>query len=309
MTTPRPMDTHIDNAEVVATLRSFIHAPVLPHIILYGPSGIGKTHLARMFIQEYFDVHGIPRDQQQKYTLAVPSSDDRGIKFVRTQVRDFAKEYHQGSYIIFMDDCDTLQVLSQQALRRIMEQHDSKTSFIFVANRINVFIDPIQSRCVVLRMTPVNMRPQAIRLAAEAGCNIKPSALSRLVALSVGNLRQFVQYLQVLALVLGDKQAIESDIEELCDAPPVKEIQELLSAHLAGDKLRVITACVLLWEKGFPLPDLLNYIQTVCNVYGGYDNENTLRINECVGRGAIMCIDNQVHLWDMIALFSSNSTT
>jgi DNA polymerase III delta prime subunit len=320
------MDSHIDNGDIVETLRQLASASVLPHIIIYGPSGIGKTNLAKLFIQEYLEMHGIPVEEHRKYILAVPSSDDRGIKFVRTQVRDFAKECHKQSsssssssssgsdivihsapsQIIFMDDCDTLPPLSQQALRRIMEQYDSRTAFIFVANRINVFTDPIQSRCVVLRMTPVNVLPYAGSLAAEFGCSIGATALNRLVTLSVGNLRQFIQYLQVLALVIGaEQEATETDIEALCDAPPLIEVQQLLGAFLSGNNDNVTRVCIHLWESGYPLSDLLNYIQIVCNVYGTYNNEELLRINESVGRGAVMCIDNHVHLWDMISLWSS----
>lgn len=307
-TTALPMDSHIDNKDIVEALRQLAGAPVLPHIILYGPSGIGKTNLAKLFIREYLDKFGVPPEEQHKFVLAVPSSDDRGIKFVRTQVRDFAKECHKygengPSQIIFMDDCDTLPPLSQQALRRIMEQYDRRTTFLFVANRINVFTDPIQSRCVVLRMAPVNVLPYAPALATEFGCKISETALNRLVTLSVGNLRQFIQYLQVLALVLGDKEATEEDIEALCDAPPLADVQELLAAFLSHDKEAVVRVSVKLWESGYPLSDLLNYIQIVCNVYSTYENTDMLKINECVGRGAVMCIDNHVHLWDMISLW------
>ncbi len=311
------MDSHIENAEVVATLRRLAAAPVLPHIILYGPSGIGKTHLARLFIREYLGSRGVPPEKYARHILAVPSSEDRGIKFVRTQVRDFAKETHRiatgegasstgtpVSQIILMDDCDTLPVLSQQALRRIMEQHESQTAFIFIANRINVFIDPIQSRCVVLHMTPVNVQPYATRLADEYGCCISTEALNHLVKLSVGNLRQFTNYLHVLSLVLGDREATEKDVEQLCDGPPVAMIQQLLAAYLSGNTNAAVKCCVSLWEAGYPLQDVINYVQIVCNVYVSYDNDEMLRINECVGEGSVMCIDNRVSLWDSIALFA-----
>lgn len=311
-----PMDEHIDNEPVVKTLRQLASAPTLPHIILYGPSGIGKTHLAKLFIREYLESHGISSAEHHKYVLAAPSSDDRGIKFIRTQVRDFAKECHKIAssdddtgplQIIFMDDCDTLPPLSQQALRRIMEQYDHRTAFVFVAKRINVFTDPIQSRCVLLPMAPVNMYPYAKNLAAEFGCKIGEDALNKLVSLSVGNLRQFIQYLQILSLVLGEDEATCENIDALCDSIPIEKIRKLIYAYLNKDKPATIISCVQLWEMGYPLSDVLNYIQNVSEMYSSYSDEDMLRINECIGMGSVMCIDNHVHLWDMISLFTTHS--
>lgn len=312
-----PMDDHIDNEHVVKTLRQLAASPILPHIIIYGPSGIGKSHLAKLFIQEYLETHGVSKAEHHKYVLAAPSSDDRGIKFIRTQVRDFAKECHKISstdvdevagplQIIFMDDCDTLPPLSQQALRRIMEQYDHRTAFVFVAKRINVFTDPIQSRCVLLPMAPVNVYPHAKQLASQFGCNIGPEALDKLVSLSVGNLRQFIQYLQILALVIGDEVVSIENVDMLCDSIPIDKIRILIQAYLTQDKDSIIKICVQMWEMGFPLSDVLNYIQNVSEMYSSYSDKDMLKINECIGMGSVMCIDNHVHLWDMISLFTKN---
>jgi DNA polymerase III delta prime subunit len=133
---------------------------ILPHLMFFGPPGCGKTAMARYFLTAYLLHHGVPREEHKDYILALSSVDDRGIGTVRGQLTEFVRRtrrYKQAKVWVWMDDADSVPVVSQQALRRILENYDGQARFLFVASGPEPFIEPLQSRCVMLQFMPVNL--------------------------------------------------------------------------------------------------------------------------------------------------------
>jgi replication factor C small subunit len=129
----------------------------LPHLLLYGSAGTGKTTLARIIIKE------LGCDFKE-----LNASDERGIDTVRSQVNKFATTQSMDGKIkvIFLDEADALTPDAQNSLRNTMEKYVSNCRFILTCNDISKIIDPIQSRCSKI----------------EFGNNIKPEdVVNRLV--------------------------------------------------------------------------------------------------------------------------------
>jgi len=119
------------------------------HCILYGKAGVGKTTFINLLAKKIYK----PRDIKHN-VLSLNASDERGINTVREKIKIFAKQAIYNNYkykIIILDEADSLTYEAQTALRRIIEIYSKTTRFCFICNYENKIIDPIKSRCNIIK--------------------------------------------------------------------------------------------------------------------------------------------------------------
>lgn len=140
----RPHD--IDNMVLPDNYRKifkdFIDKKEVPHLLLHGPAGSGKTAMSRILIK------CIINDNMD--ILSLNGSSSTGIDIVRTQIEDFLKTPTFGSgkiKIVFIDEFDYMSQAAQAALRNIMETFHENGRFILTCNYLSKVLDPLQSRC------------------------------------------------------------------------------------------------------------------------------------------------------------------
>lgn len=216
--------------QIIEKIRAFVAAKNMPHLMLAGPAGVGKSTTAIVIARELFG------ESWRENFLDLNASDERGIDVVRTRVKDFARTKSIGNVpfkIIFLDECDALTKEAQQALRRTMENYTQTARFILSCNFSSKIIDPIQSRCTVFRFKPLEKEEMyAIfeKIAGEEGINIDGKAKDALYVCSEGDCRRAENILQ--SCVAVTKHVTEDDIFSLASVAKPKEINEFLNLAL-----------------------------------------------------------------------------
>jgi replication factor C small subunit len=136
------LDQYIGNTELKTTIGSWITKNDIPHLLLYGKAGTGKTTLAKLITQN------INCDM-----MYINASDENGIDTIRDKVKSFAStSTFQPLKVVILDESDYLTINAQASLRNIIETFSAKTRFILTCNYVERIIEPLQSRCQAFKI-------------------------------------------------------------------------------------------------------------------------------------------------------------
>ena len=138
------LDEYVGNDTLKQVIAKYIEQNDIQNLLLYGPPGTGKTTLAKLLINNINCDH-----------LYINASDERGIETIREKVQGFASTASfKPLKVIILDEADFITIQGQAALRNVIETYSMSTRFILTCNFIERIIDPLQSRCQVLKIVP-----------------------------------------------------------------------------------------------------------------------------------------------------------
>jgi len=148
---PSNLDTYIGNEHLKDKVSVYLESGDLPHLLLYGKAGTGKTTLAKILVKN------IECDY-----LYINASDENNVDTVRNKVKNFASTMGFKEYkVIILDECDYITPNAQAALRNLMETFSKHCRFILTCNFVERIIDPIQSRCQSFQIIPPSKKEVA----------------------------------------------------------------------------------------------------------------------------------------------------
>jgi len=130
----------------------------IPNIIFHGPSGSGKRTIVNDFINK---IYKNDRDMIKTFVMYVNCSHGKGIKFIRDELKFFAKTHinSNGGNIfksIVLLNADKLTMDAQSALRRCIELFSHNTRFFIIAENKYNLMKPILSRfCEIYVPEPI----------------------------------------------------------------------------------------------------------------------------------------------------------
>ena len=205
---PTTLDTYIGNEHLKSKVSVYLESGDLPHLLLYGKAGTGKTTLAKLL------VNNIECDY-----MYINASDENSVDTVRNKVRGFASTMGFKDYkIIILDECDYITPNAQAALRNLMETFSKHCRFILTCNFVERIIDPIQSRCQSFQVIPPSKKEVAVHMTnilKEEGIASKVDDIAGLVNAGYPDIRRVINSCQrqcVDGMLVVDKQSlVESD--------------------------------------------------------------------------------------------------
>lgn len=152
---PSSLENYVGNEHLKTTISRYLEQNDIQNLIFYGQAGGGKTTLAKLI------VNNLNCDY-----LYINASDERGIETIRDKVSGFASvASFKPLKVVILDEADFLTIQAQASLRNVIETFSRTTRFIMTCNFVERIIDPLQSRCQVIKIVPPSKSEVAKHLA------------------------------------------------------------------------------------------------------------------------------------------------
>ena len=141
---PIKLENYVGNDHIKKSIQQYLDQGDIQNFIFQGPAGTGKTTLAKLIVKN------IECDY-----IYINASDERGIETIRDKVSGFASTMSfKPLKVVILDEADFLTIQAQASLRNVIETFSRTTRFILTCNYVERIIDPLQSRCQVLKIVP-----------------------------------------------------------------------------------------------------------------------------------------------------------
>lgn len=220
---PQTYEEILGQKNPTSRLDSYAKAGNLPHLIVIGRSGVGKSCALNIFAKDFFTEGSAENTTVLPVAVMFSQGHDylsRNEKFShlyqknKSVIANFKHivKWHASLQplsapfrIIIFDGAGDLPKDAQAALRRIMEKYSKTCRFIFVTESLASLIDPIRSRCVPLYFLPIEegiMRDFLLKVLSEENCTEKVSSdnIEMIILASAGDLRKALIWLEIMAL-------------------------------------------------------------------------------------------------------------
>ena len=226
-------------------ISNWIKDKSIPHLLLSGSAGIGKTTLAKILISEL----GI----EDYDVLELNASRTNSVEDVRDKITNFVQMIPFGPFkIVLLDEADYLSPNAQAALRGVMEEYHATSRFILTCNYPNRIIPAIHSRCQGFHVERTDLTEFTARVATilvEEAVEFDLDTLDSYVKATYPDLRKCINLVQqnvsegkLYAPVKGDQGESDwkFDMVELFKDGKINEARKMLCGKLRAEEMEEV---------------------------------------------------------------------
>ena len=291
----------VGNEEAVDRLAVFSVKGNVPNVILAGPPGVGKTTTILALCRAMLG------PKLKDAVLALNASNERGIDVVRNRIKGFAQTkvtLPPGmTKIVVLDEADSMTEAAQQALRRIMEVYSKTTRFALACNNSERIIEPIQSRCALIRfhkLSDEEVCGKLLDICMQEDVKWQEDGLAAIVSTASGDLRQAINNLQ--SAVEGFGRVTEDNVYKVCDEPHPVQVRKML-VHCRNDQFRdAYNVLKDLWDRGYSPDDLIGSMFRVSKTLDELSEYQKLLFVQEIGKTHLLITQGVATLLQLTAL-------
>ena len=239
-------------------VNSWIKEGSIPHLLLSGAAGIGKTTLAKVLCNEL--------NIEEYDVLEINASRDNNVETVRDKIINFVQMIPFGPFkVVLLDEADYLTPNAQAILRGVMETYSNHSRFILTCNYPNRIIPALHSRCQGFHIAKTDLTEYTARVATilvEESVEFDLDTLDTYVKVAYPDLRKCINMVQqnvsdgrLQTPTAGEEGVSDYKIEmvELFKKGKIKEARALLCGRARpeemGDIFRWMYDNLDLWGK------------------------------------------------------------
>jgi len=234
---PTDLSTYVGNEHLKEKVKAYLESEDVPHLLLFGKAGTGKTTLAKIITSNI--------DCDYMY---INASDENKVDDVRNKIKTFASSVGFKSLkVIILDECDYLTPNAQAALRNLMETFSKHCRFILTCNYVERIIDPIQSRCQSYKVVPPSKKEvaqQMVNILTQENCKFELDDIALIVNAGYPDIRRVINSAQRQIvdgkLKIDTSSVIQNNyklqlLEMLSNGVKLNDIRQLIADNSISD--------------------------------------------------------------------------